>query len=389
MYKLFFIAILAAGIVYLGSWVEKKISLSGLAAKSIPYGRMAMILSYVLATIAFCVFAGVRATSVGTDVEMYVVPSFDSAVELDLISFFMEGVHTKWMPLSNIFFWVVPNVTHSLFWLLFFIHVVIVIPLFVTVRIMFKDHAWFAVLIFGIALFPMSLNIMRQFMGMSFIIVSYLFVRKRKPLLFLLFIAIAVLIHESCLLGLLVYPIWLLSSGNLKRITVNPVVLAVVALTLVQVFFPALNLIAPYVGKLGSYINGYIATSQGSGGQSELRYIVFLCAVFGICYCWFTRKGKRKSEVPGEASGLAAIVLFGVAAFSMCLYSVQLFRLGIFFLYFAVLLLPFVRERIELKRDRVQYAVIVICFLALFSQWHYGSGAHEVVPYVIDLAGKF
>lgn len=381
MYKYIFIAALAAGLIYLGAIAERRLAKTP--------GRAAMVASYVLAALVFCIFAGIRSAATGTDVEMYVIPSFKVAQQTDFVAFFFESGYAKWMPLSKLLFWVVPNLTHSLFWTLFAVHLVIVVPMLVALRLVLKDKAWLGILVFGIAFFPISLNIMRQFMGMGFILLSYVFVRRRKPWLFLLLIAFAALFHETCLLGLLVYPLWLTSSGELKSVKINPAVLALAALALIQVFFPALNLVAPYIGKFGSYINGYIASSEGGGGQPELRHIAFICATLGILYYVFMLRKKNKPAVGGELSGLAAIVFFGVAVFSMCLYSFQLFRLGVFFLYFAVLLIPLACGLVPSKVHRTELAVVAVALLALFAQSYYGGGSHEVVPYVIDLSDKF
>lgn len=380
MYKYLLIAAFTTILIYLGTIAERRLAKTP--------GHVAVITSYVFVALVFCIFAGMRSTETGTDVEMYVVPSFNVAQRTDFVAFFSESVYAKWMPFSKLLFWVVPSLTHSLFWTLFAVHLVIVVPMLVALRLVLKEKAWLGVLVFGIAFFPVSLNIMRQFMGMGFILLSYVFVRKRKPWFFLLFIAIAALFHETCLLGLIVYPLWLLSSGKLKKIRVNPAVLALASLALVQVFFPALNLVAPYIGKFGSYINGAVAAS-GGGGLTELRYIVYMCVILGVLYMIFMQKRKADYTISCELSGLAAIVFFGVAVFSACLYSFQLFRLGFFFLYFAVLLIPLACNAIKAKTRRIEFAVVAVALLALFAQSYYGGGSHEVVPYVVDFAGKF
>lgn len=380
MYKYILIAALAAGLIYLGAIAERRLAKTP--------GRAAMVASYVLAALVFCIFAGIRSAATGTDVEMYVTPSFDGAQQADMVSFFTEGEYAKWMPLSKLLFWVVPNLTHSLFWTLFAVHLVIVTPMLVALRLVLEGKAWLGVLVFGIAFFPISLNIMRQFMGMGFILLSYVFVRSRRPWFFLLLIAIATMFHETCLLGLLVYPLWLVSSGKLKKVKVNPAVLALASLTLVQVFFPALNLIAPFIGKFGSYINGAVAAS-GGGGLTELRYIAYMCVILGTLYWVFSRKRKGDGALSGDLPGLAAIVFFGVAIFSSCLYSFQLFRLGVFFLYFAVLLIPLACEAVSPKARKMEFGVVAVALIALFAQSYYGGGSHEVVPYVIDLSDKF
>lgn len=203
----------------------------------------------------FCIAAGVRDVQVGTDVAMYVIPSFDAAQQMGFWEFATQGEFARWMPFSKILFWLIPNATHSLVCLLFMIHAVTVIPLFVALRSVLKDKAWIGVLVFGIAFFPLSLNIMRQFMGMGFGLLSYLFVRKRKPVAFLLFIVIAAMFHETSFLGLLIYPIWLASSGSLERINVQPAVFGVASLAVIQIFYPALKLIDVLFGRYGFYLH--------------------------------------------------------------------------------------------------------------------------------------
>lgn len=389
MYKYVLIALLGSILVFLGSRLELRIETLGARNRAFGQGRVVAVISYALSAFLFCMVAGLRSYSVGSDVEVYVIPSFDVALSSSFDFYFMEGRYAGWMPLSKIIFWAIPNLTHSMFWMLFIIQVIVVAPLFVALRILLKGRAWLGVLIFGLVFFPISLNNMRQFMGMGFLILSYLFVRRRKLIPFVAFIVVAALFHETCLLGLLVYPIWLIASGELKAIKVQPVILAIIALASVQIFFPALQLAVPYLGRFGLYLNRAIETTQSYNGITELRFIVFMCVAFGLLYCWFTRKEQASLSVKGEASGLAAVVFFGVALFSLCLYSYQLFRLGVFFLYYAVLLIPLLCEKIVDRRARAEFAIVIVCFFALFGQAYFGAGAHEVIPYTIELSGKF
>lgn len=390
MYKYVLIAFLASAFVFLGSRLEQRAASSNTHRRVFNRKRAIVVVSYTLSMLVFCIAAGLRSNSVGSDVEFYVIPSFDAALSSNFDFYFSEGEYSAWMPLSKVVFWVVPTLTHSMFWMLFTIQAIIVVPLFVSIRIILKDEAWLAILIFGLVFFPISLNNMRQFMGMGFTAVSYVFVRKRKPLPFLLTIAVSVLFHETCIVLLLTYPLWLISSGELKRLQIKPAILAVVALAVIQIFFPALILVAPYIGgKISLYTNSDYMASLTYNGITELRFIVFLCAVLGFVYCWFIRKKTASTAIKGEVSGLAAIVFFGVSVFSMCLYSYHLFRLGVFFLFFSVFLIPLAAERILDQRDRKEFIIAAICFIALFGQMYFGAGAHEVVPYTIDFSNKF
>lgn len=380
MYKYVLITAIASIFLYCGSLLEKRFEGA--------LKRIMVIAAYALTALVFCVLAGIRGADVGTDVHYYVVPSFNLAQQSSFSDFFETGAYAKWMPLSKLLFWVVPNATHSLFWLLFVIHLVIVVPILISLRLVLKDNAWLGVVVFGVAFFPVSLNIMRQFMGMGFILMSYCFVRKRRPFLFLVLIAVAVLFHESCLLGLFIYPIWLLASGSFKGLRISPGVMGAACLAAVQIGYPALNVIASYLGRFGSYINGRVAEA-GGGGLIELHYIVCICVILGVLYWVLLCNAGKKPSFPSELSGLAALVFFGAALFSFCLFSFQLFRLGVFYLLFAVLLVPMVCTALASRRSKAQFFAVAVALLVLFAQSYYGPGSHEVVPYVIDLSDKF
>lgn len=382
MYKYFVIACVAAAFVFLGDMGEKRFKSAG--AK-----RACVIGAYAATALMLCLVAGLRADQVGTDVNFYAIPAFDLAQQRDFVDFWTKTEYARWMPLAKLIFWVVPNCTHSVFFLLFVIHVVIVIPMLVALRLILKDNAWLGVLVFGLAFLPISFNLMRQFMGLSFVLLAYYFVQKRKPIWFVLFVVIGALFHESSLAGLLVYLLYLLSSGSLKKVCFDPGLVGLITFVAIQLFFPLVYKIAPLLGRFSSFINGRIAEQYGGGGSRELCFMIIICLVLGILYRVFTQKDKPKAPLAGEVSGLASIVFFGVGVFSMCLYSFQLFRAGVCFLYFAVLLIPLAYESIKQRGRRLEFAAIAICLLALFGHVYYGAGSHAVVPYVLDLAGRF
>lgn len=382
MYKYLAFALIAAALAYLGGVGERRF-------KSAIAKRFSVIGSYALVALLFCLMAGLRANQVGTDVNFYVVPAFDLAQQRDFVDFWTKTEYARWMPLAKVLFWTTSNFTHSLFCMLFVIHVVIVVPVLIALRLALKDKAWVGVLIFGLVFLPISFNLMRQFMGMSFVLLAYCFMRKRKWILFIVFIAIGALFHETSLAGLLILPLWLISEGSLKKIHVSPGIVGLITFVGVQLCFPLVYKVAPLLGRFASFIDGRVAEQYGGGGSTELCLMIIICLVLGILYRAFTQKGASNAFISGEVSGLASIVFFGVGVFSMCLYSFQLFRTGLCFLYFVVLLIPLVLEAMKQRKQRVEFAIVAICLLALFGQVYYGGGSHEVVPYLIDLADKF
>lgn len=58
--------------------------------------------------------------------------------------------------------------------------------------------------------------------------------------------------------------------------------------------------------------------SFGGAGADEFCFLVVVCIVLGVLY--YLQMSRKKPGTSSELSGIAAIVFFGIAAFSTCFF---------------------------------------------------------------------
>lgn len=136
--------------------------------------------SMIIISLLFpCMIAGLRASNVGTDVHVYVKPLYNLATEATSffkyykMSWFDLRHHQLFVKEYEIMFLMLVYVSNKIFnnfqVLLFFIEVLMIVPLFLGIRNYkeLRGKEWICLSVFLFMLFNTSLNAMRQFVGIS------------------------------------------------------------------------------------------------------------------------------------------------------------------------------------------------------------------------------
>lgn len=72
---------------------------------------------------------------------------------------------------------------------------------------MYPDSSWAAVAVYMLLLFPISLNAMKQMIAVALCVPAFIFIEKRKPLIFLsVVMASAILFHQTAVVALFYWP---------------------------------------------------------------------------------------------------------------------------------------------------------------------------------------
>ena len=134
----------------------------------------------LIALIIPCILAGVRNSIIGTDVKSYVIPMFKCATNSKNFYMYMNmkwfSIWTYW-EIKQIEFgfsllvYIVCKLTGNLQWLLFCIQLLTIIPIYLGLK-KFKDlksDIWFAILVYFLLFYNLSLNLMRQFISIGII----------------------------------------------------------------------------------------------------------------------------------------------------------------------------------------------------------------------------
>lgn len=366
MFIYLLIDIAATGLAALGTYFRKQ-------------SKLAMVVCYCFSALILCYFAGVRGLHVGSDTAGYGYSSYRTALLNSFTDFYSRSNFESWSPLYKCLCWISSKIGRTFFSYLFCIQLFTVIPLYLAALKGLDRYAPFAVLIYCIAFYPMSFNMMRQMIAMSFLLLAFIEANDRRLIRFLIFVLVATGFHESALLGLYIYPLVAFSTNTKSRFSYG---LRVVIFT---IFSVALIALAPVILRFTDSIGFYSAYTSGAGVTEGggLRTIVVTIAV-GLVLSGLGWIFSRKSNISTRLSviGLFVVVAFGIICLPLSLISFWLYRIGFYFLYLVVLALPTCSIRIQDRRTKLIYIGLAV-FLLLFWSYDYYviQGSHNVIPY--------
>lgn len=159
----------------------------------------------ILALILPGILAAFRANTIGTDTESYLVPTINAAFNSQSFS---EYLGSRWFRIwrylyvSNfeIGFSTVIYVTTKILgaiWAKFVIEMLIIVPVYLSIKKYAKYPSWLGMLVFYLTAYNTTLNLVRQSIAMSFVLlgVMYLFEKKRKA--FIICLITSMLFHQT------------------------------------------------------------------------------------------------------------------------------------------------------------------------------------------------
>ena len=194
--------------------------------------------------------------------------------------------------------------------------------------------------------FFLSLNIVSQFMAMSICLYACTFAQERKPIPFLLLVALAACFHASALVFI---PVYILPKLNIKPIWCA--VIIVVALIAAQFCFPLLKKAVAAVAP---------AYARYFGEKSEFEWIFFAIglAVFAVGTFYFP-KGKDK---PYYKLWYYANIL-GLVALCFSGHIPYMKRINFYFALPHFLFLPLI---IQCEEKQIWRRIMTIVMITLF-----------------------
>jgi hypothetical protein len=338
-----------------------------------------------IALLPLCTLAGFRATTVGTDVEVYAAPIFEAARNVPLSDFLQSPLGGITEPIYTIFTWAIANSFQNLHWYLFFLQLVVVLPLLVTLIREFPTHIGSGLFVYSCITFGFSLNIMRQSIAASILILAFFALLHKKKLLFVLWIAVATGFHNTGILGLGFIPLLYLfgQQHEVRKHTVTrtnwwrPLVafLSIALIISSFVFSPAI------LTWLSAYKASYAAqvehVGQGSPNESAMLQFVLAAVVY------FLASRHVRPQLDSHLKPLLAGVGIAVIGTQYSIISPELGRIGMMFLVFLALFYPAALARLGDDRNRKAfvYTVMLVASLFYFVWVYVKGGSGEIYPY--------
>lgn len=348
--------------------------------------RFAVAVCLVLMVLIFCYFAGARDLSIGTDTAGYGWASFLKARTTSFADFFFNSIYRGWSPLCKVVLWVSANVGRDFFWYLAAMQFVAVVPVVWASYRLCGEYFHLAILIYALIFFPMSFNAMRQFMGLGFLLVSYVWLYRKKLPFFLLFVLVATWFHTSNILGLIVWPLCAFCNRKSLSLSIKMLMIAAVMGITLLLGDSVLLFMAHLTGFYENYVSGEHVVRVGG-----IRTIVVLFTIFvvgGLFSVLFLRDADLSERNKEHIAALSIVVLFGMLCWGFSLVSFYLYRIGITFCYFSILLVPALVEGIAGRAERnFLAALFTIMFCLYFYDYYVFQNANEVVPYLFSTTG--
>lgn len=355
----------------------------------------------VLALLLPCLLAAFRDNTVGSDVLVY----GDAFYEYSLKMGFWDFVTSR--NEEYLFMLLVYLCSHTVETKPFYYFVIqafVVVPVYAALQ---KDeanrYAWFGMLVYYLLFYAYTLNLMRQSIAVALLFWGFKFVRGKKPVKYLILVGICMLFHTTAIVGIVVYPIYVLTCPEaefrVRKVTVKThrnlaaekfirkynsviswIIIAATVLVLTQYDRIVLILYKLDPESWAHFYQGIFLSSLGI----IWIYVILVAPVF-IMYL-INRKYYNKADKdiqPLFVMSLMAVILFQSATISAETYRVSLY-LHLFIIPFTMKLLRYKRR---LSKRLGWMALIAVCLIMFWCYFFAYEGWNSVYPYTSSLLG--
>lgn len=239
-----------------------------------------------------------------------------------------------------------------------------------------KQYGFLKIVLFmNMSIFIMLFSGLRQSVALSFGLVAYHFVRKKKPFWFLLFALITLGFHHTGFMVLLYYPLYYMKLHRRQLWFVIPIIGMVFAFNK-QIFGWASNLMFSVMG------DRYDVEVEDTGAY----LMIILLILFAIAAYFF----QDEKKMDAEAFGMRNFLLMAVLLQCFAPVHTLSMRLNYYFIIFVPIIVPkiFKYSKDNIKDvARITKGVIVGFFVVYYLYTTYiscqtGESALSTYPYV-------
>lgn len=231
--------------------------------------------------------------------------------------------------------------------------IISIVPLMVLIY-KYSDNYWLSIFVYiCFGMYAFSLTGLRQSVAMGLCCIAFIFAKKRKLVVFLLFVILAFTIHKSALIFLPAY--WLMTVGHSKK-TIGIFFLSTVAsFGLGPVVYKLLNMFARF-----SY-----ESSDSAGGSKLYLFIIGTLLLSYLVSKRFFSSSTSKEEIKLVTN--ENLPIFNMIAFCALLWPITransvVFRL---YYYYFIYLALFIPNFINGIRDKKTKLMILVIYLAV------------------------
>lgn len=279
-------------------------------------------------------------------------------------------------PLFKLLNWVIGKITKNFHIYLAIIGAITVIPIAALYN-QDKRHSYLKIILFvNMSVFILLFSGIRQSIAMGIGLIAFYFVKKKKLILFLLTVFIAIGIHASAFMLFAMYPLYYFKLKKKHLFIIVPLVITTYIFNR-QIFTVLLNIMTLFSSRYEDY------TSLNNTGAVTM---IICFAAFSLFAYIFPDEKKEDEEFIGMRNYLLLVTLLQCFA---PLHSLAM-RMNYYYILFVPVVLPKVLSYADKRwRQVVKVAEIVMCvfftFYFLYNVYigcQTDGGALNTYPYI-------
>lgn len=349
-----------------------------------------IILEFIGITLII-LLAGLRNTNIGTDINVYVKPMYEYALSTkDIKKYFGYAINGRKISEYEIGFTLIVFIFSKIFKniniLLLIISALTIVPIFIGMKKYecIKGEHWLAMLVFDMMFFNISLNAMRQYIGIAFAFLSISMLLNKKSIIKCIgYFIIGCLFHKSIVLELFLIIIYFYTSS--KKVGNKTLKIGRMKIKIFRVLiFIEIAVIMLLLSKI-SLVKNWLGSAQGlerySGyvGRNIEGLSISIKAIPLILLFILTAKKTRKEKNYGF---FLNIFLFEYLIINQIAGTTQYSsRIGYLFEIFNIIMIPTMCKKVQNKSKPMIY-MMVLMYLTIY-WWYYFAylGYNQTVPY--------
>ena len=351
------------------------------------------VLLSAVALLLPCLLAAFRAVNVGTDTTVYLKPVTHAAMQAENIG---EYFRTYWFySWKNVYIkdydigfsllvYFVAKLTSSMAAVQFAVSALIVVPVYVAiVKNRKKGPVWLGMLVFYLYFYNSTLNMMRQWIAMAFLLLAFQFLVEKKWGWVAFFSVVAALFHSSAVIVAIIYLIygclhvaerWKFVHNNFRISGKLVLVFLVLILSFVAIF--NLDVVIKLMEMVG--IGQFSNYLQGDQMRLLINQIILrLPVIFLLAINW-----KDLCKATPHAAFYLGMILLDMVLSQLISVDTYSFRIGYYFSIYLALVTPTLYGAIPCRFRRTVTTVAMVAYCLFL--WYYTyvlQLRHETVPY--------
>lgn len=339
--------------------------------------------------------SGLRMIGVGTDTALYPKALYEAAKVTDNFYDYLNTrvyvpyryrLVSEWEIGYNFLIFYTTKIFGSYQFILLVTHIIIIVLLYGSFK-RFEGtlSKTYGVFVFYFLYYGVSLNAMRQWLAMAVILFGTKYLVENNDIKFFLSIVIAVLFHNSAIIGIIIWFVYKFCdhSFKYKKIKIGNICVSEDVYKVIVVFAVGitcillLGIISEVLSLFGSRFSRYVKVYLlGEFRLLPMQIIKRLPMILLVMISW-----KRISKITNLLPFLFSMVIVDLIISQLGSFSDQSGRIGYYFSVYNIFLYPIIIKAYNEPKKKLIFLMISVFVIFTFYYDYYYNGWHEIIPY--------